>query len=77
MKQTQESNESVILKCQGCGYDFNLWVVRYYSDEMHEADLICPHCQSRNFTKSWESLRELPKADGDFMEERPPLFDDD
>lgn len=37
------------LECQGCGNTFNERIVRYYSDEMREERLICPHCQASDF----------------------------
>jgi len=40
---------NVILKCLKCHYGFDRAVVRYYSDEMREEKLMCPHCQNLHF----------------------------
>jgi DNA-directed RNA polymerase subunit RPC12/RpoP len=39
------------LECLSCGQQFDEAVVRYYSDEMREERLMCPHCQCKDFKK--------------------------
>lgn len=39
----------MVLECLGCGQTFDERIVRYYSDEMREERLICPHCQKKDF----------------------------
>jgi DNA-directed RNA polymerase subunit RPC12/RpoP len=41
----------MLLECLSCGQQFDEAVVRYYSDEMREERLMCPHCQCKDFKK--------------------------
>lgn len=46
----------MLLECLGCGQTFDERIVRYYSDEMRQEQLMCPHCQGTDF-------REVPEKD--------------